>query len=336
MEYRLLGRTGIQVSQYCLGTMMFGGKTDVEESMRIIDHALALGVNFVDTANVYAANESERIVGKALARDGRRQKVILATKAFMPQGEDRNDRGPTRRHLVKACEDSLRRLGTDWIDLYQMHRSHALVPVDETLRALDDLIRAGKLLYIGSSMFPGWQIVEALWVAKELGLHRFVCEQAAYHMLDRTAEREVIPAAISFGLGVLPWGPLCGGLLTGKYRADDSPSDARWQNGKDNFDRTATPLAWRLIDELRQMAADKGCTVSQLALAWCASRPGVTAPIVGPRTLGQIEDNLGAVDVSIRAEDEARIDAIVPPCAVAVRYYDAANRLDLRPHLHRI
>jgi aryl-alcohol dehydrogenase-like predicted oxidoreductase len=217
-----------------------------------------------------------------------------------------------------------------------MHRSHALVPVDETLRALDDLIRAGKLLYIGSSMFPGWQIVEALWVAKELGLHRFVCEQAAYHMLDRTAEREVIPAAISFGLGVLPWGPLCGGLLTGKYRADDSPSDARWQNGRDNFDRTATPLAWRLIDELRQMAADKGCTVSQLALAWCASRPGVTAPIVGPRTLGQIEDNLGAVDVSIRAEDEARIDAIVPPCAVAVRYYDAANRLDLRPHLHRI
>jgi aryl-alcohol dehydrogenase-like predicted oxidoreductase len=336
MEYRLLGRTGIQVSQYCLGTMMFGGKTDVEESMRIIDHSLALGVNFVDTANVYAANESERIVGKALARDGRRQKVILATKAFMPQGEDRNDRGPTRRHLVKACEDSLRRLGTDWIDLYQMHRSHALVPVDETLRALDDLIRAGKLLYIGSSMFPGWQIVEALWVAKELGLHRFVCEQAAYHMLDRTAEREVIPAAISFGLGVLSWGPLCGGLLTGKYRADDSPSDARWQNGKDNFDRTATPLAWRLIDELRQMAADKGCTVSQLALAWCASRPGVTAPIVGPRTLGQIEDNLGAVDVSIRAEDEARIDAIVPPCAVAVRYYDAANRLDLRPHLHRI
>jgi aryl-alcohol dehydrogenase-like predicted oxidoreductase len=336
MEYRLLGRTGIQVSQYCLGTMMFGGKTDVEESMRIIDHALALGVNFVDTANVYAANESERIVGKALARDGRRQKVILATKAFMPQGEDRNDRGPTRRHLVKACEDSLRRLGTDWIDLYQMHRSHALVPVDETLRALDDLIRAGKVLYIGSSMFPGWQIVEALWVAKELGLHRFVCEQAAYHMLDRTAEREVIPAAISFGLGVLPWGPLCGGLLTGKYRADDSPSDARWQNGRDNFDRTATPLAWRLIDELRQMAADKGCTVSQLALAWCASRPGVTAPIVGPRTLGQIEDNLGAVDVSIRAEDEARIDAIVPPCAVAVRYYDAANRLDLRPHLHRI
>jgi aryl-alcohol dehydrogenase-like predicted oxidoreductase len=304
--------------------------------MRIIDHALALGVNFVDTANVYAANESERIVGKALARDGRRQKVILATKAFMPQGEDRNDRGPTRRHLVKACEDSLRRLGTDWIDLYQMHRSHALVPVDETLRALDDLIRAGKVLYIGSSMFPGWQIVEALWVAKELGLHRFVCEQAAYHMLDRTAEREVIPAAISFGLGVLPWGPLCGGLLTGKYRADDSPSDARWQNGRDNFDRTATPLAWRLIDELRQMAADKGCTVSQLALAWCASRPGVTAPIVGPRTLGQIEDNLGAVDVSIRAEDEARIDAIVPPCAVAVRYYDAANRLDLRPHLHRI
>ncbi|MBI1182510.1 MAG: aldo/keto reductase [Alphaproteobacteria bacterium] len=335
MEYRPLGRTGVQVSQFCLGTMMFGGKADEAESLRIVDHALDRGVNFIDTANVYAGNESERIVGKALARDGRRDKVVLATKAFMPQGDGINDRGPSRRHIVTACEDSLQRLQTDHIDLYQMHRSSADVPVDETLRALDDLIRAGKVRYIGSSMFPGWQIVEALWVSRELGLNRFVCEQSAYHMLDRTAEREVIPAARSFGLAVIPWGPLCGGLLSGKYHRDGGPSGARWQDGRDNFGRSATPLAWDVIDLVRELAAGKGCTPSQLALAWCAGQPGVTAPIVGPRTLEQITDNLGAVDVTLTADDLARIDALNPPCGVAVRYYDAANRLDLRPHLHR-
>ncbi|MCP5182042.1 MAG: aldo/keto reductase [Pseudomonadales bacterium] len=336
MEYRLLGRTGIKVSQFCLGTMMFGGKTGREDSHAIIDYALGEGVNFVDTANVYAANESERIVGEALARDGRRQQTILATKAFMPQGTGLNDQGPTRRHLVQACDDSLRRLKTDWIDLYQMHRSHAEIPVDETLRALDDLIRQGKVRYIGASMFPAWQMVESLWVAKELGLNRFVCEQPAYHLLDRTAEREVIPAAQSFGLAVIPWGPLCGGLLTGKYERDAGPTDARWQDGRDNFNRTATDRAWDVLDVLRNMAATKGCTVSQLALAWCAGQPGITAPIVGPRTLEQIRDNLGAVHVSLTAEDREAIDALVPPNSVVVRYYDAANRLDLRPHRQRI
>ncbi|MFN3231211.1 MAG: aldo/keto reductase [Alphaproteobacteria bacterium] len=335
MQLRPLGRTGVQVSPFCLGTMMFGGKTDEADSIRIIDYALGEGVNFIDTANVYTGNESERIVGKALARDNRREAIVLATKAFMPQSDNANDRGPSRRHIVKACEDSLKRLQTDHIDLYQMHRSSADVPVDETLRALDDLIRAGKVLYIGSSMFPAWQMVESLWVAKELGLNRFVCEQSAYHMLDRTAEREVIPAAQSFGLAVIPWGPLCGGLLTGKYRRDEGPADARWQNGKDNFGRTATPLAWDMVELVVRIAEEKGCSPSQVALAWCANQPGVTAPIVGPRTLEQIKDNLGAVDVSLTQDDFDRIDALNPPQGVAVRYYDAANRLDLRPHMHR-
>ncbi len=336
MQYRPLGRTGVQVSQYCLGTMMFGAKTNKVDSIAIIDHALDQGVNFIDTANVYARNESERILGEALARDGKREHVVLATKAFMPQSDDRNDRGPTRRHLLKACDDSLARLKTDWIDLYQMHRSSADVPIDETLRALDDLVRAGKVRYIGCSMFPAWQMVESLWVAKELGLHRFVCEQPAYHLLDRTAEREMIPAAQTFGLAIIPWGPLCGGLLSGKYRRGEGPADGRWQDGKDNFAREATPLAWDTIDMLAGMAAEKGCSMSQLALAWCASQPGVTAPIVGPRTLEQITDNLGAVDVEITADDRGRIDALVPPCSVAVRYFDRANALDLRPHRHRI
>ncbi len=332
MEYRSLGRTGVQVSQFCLGTMMFGGRSDAAESHRIIDHALEQGVNFVDTANVYAGKESERIVGEALARDGRRQRTVLATKFNFPQGDDVNARGLSRRHLIEACDDSLARLKTDWIDLYQLHRSNADVPIDETLRALDDLIRAGKIRYIGCSMFPAWQMVESLWVAKELGLNRFVSEQPAYHMLDRTAEREVIPAAQSFGLAVIPWGPLCGGLLTGKYRRDQGDADGRWQDGKDNFSREATELAYDVIDLLVEMAAEKGCSVSQLALAWCAGQPGITAPIIGPRTLEQVTDNLGAVDVTVTDEDRKRIDGLVPPHAFAVRYYDKANATDFRPH----
>jgi aryl-alcohol dehydrogenase-like predicted oxidoreductase len=335
MEYRPLGRTGVQVSPICLGTMMFGGRTDRAESIRMIDYALDQGINFVDTADVYAGNESERIVGDALARDGRRATTVLATKFNFPQGGDVNARGLSRRHLIAACEASLKRLRTDWIDLYQLHRSSADVPVDETLRALDDLIRAGKVRYVGCSMFPAWQMVESLWVAKELGLNRFVSEQPAFHMLDRTAEREVIPAARSFGLAVLPWGPLCGGLLTGKYDRDRGTDDGRWQAGKDNFERRATERAWEVIDLLRELARARGCSVSQLALAWCGAQPGVTAPIIGPRTFEQIEDNLGAVDVALEAGDFERIDALVPPCSAAVRYYDEAAGIDFRAHSQR-
>jgi aryl-alcohol dehydrogenase-like predicted oxidoreductase len=184
-------------------------------------------------------------------------------------------------------------------------------------------------------MFPGWQIVESLWVAKELGLNRFVSEQPAYHMLDRTVEREVIPAAQSFGMAILPWGPLCGGLLTGKYDRDVWPKDGRWQDGKDNWGREATPLAWEVLDLLRAMAEEKNCSVSQLALAWCAAQPGVTAPIIGPRTYDQVIDNLGAVDVQLDAADFERIDALVPPSSYAVRYYDGAGYVDFRTHSTR-
>jgi aryl-alcohol dehydrogenase-like predicted oxidoreductase len=302
--------------------MMFGGRTDKDESTRIIDLALDRGVNFIDTANVYAANESERIVGNALARDGKRQHTILATKVHGAQGDDINDRGISRRHIIDACDASLRRLQTDWIDLYQLHRSRADTPIDETLRALDDLIRAGKVRYIGTSMFPGWQMV--------------VCEQPAFHMLDRTAEREVIPAAQSFGMAIIPWGPLCGGLLTGKYDRNGNDEQGRWRDGKDNAGREATPLGWDTIDLVKKLAAEKGCSPSQVALAWCGAQPGVTAPIIGPRTYEQADDNLGAVDVELTDSDFARIDELVPPCGVAVRYYDRANAIDLRPHLHRI
>jgi aryl-alcohol dehydrogenase-like predicted oxidoreductase len=261
---------------------------------------------------------------------------VLATKAFFPQDQnDPNARGLSRRHLIEACEASLKRLNTDWIDLYQVHRPQSDIPIDETLRALDDLIRQGKVRYIGTSMFPAWKSVEALWAAKELGLNRFVSEQMAYNLLDRTAEREVIPAAQTFGLATLPWAPLCGGLLSGKYRRDDQSAAGRWQGGKDNFGRAATPAAFDVIEGLVALAKEKRCTPSQLALAWNAAQPGITAPIIGPRTLEQLIDNLGAVAVTLTAEDQARLDELAPPRTATLRYYDAALANDFKPNLGR-
>jgi aryl-alcohol dehydrogenase-like predicted oxidoreductase len=336
MEYRNLGRTGVKVSSLCLGAMMFGRSAGEKESIEIIEYALGQGINFIDTADAYAQGVSERYTGKALGQAGRREKVVLATKAFLPtNNDDPNARGLSRRHLIRACEGSLERLGTDWIDLYQLHRPDAEIPIDETLRALDDLIRAGKIRYIGTSMFAGWKIVEALWASKELGLNRFVSEQCTFNLLDRTAEREVLPAAQSFGVGVITWGPLCGGLLSGKYRRGDLDKAGRWQGGKDNFARPVTEAALDFIEAHVALAADKGCTPSQLALAWNKAQPGVTAPIIGPRTLEQLLDNLGAVDVTITPEDSARIDAIAPPKSVTLRYYDAALGTDTRPHFGR-
>ena len=337
VEYRNLGRTGVKVSSLCLGTMMFGRVTSEDDSIPIIERALDSGINFVDTANVYALGESERIVGKALAQAGSRDRVVLATKACLPMDrDDPNGQGLSRKHLVSACEASLERLGTDYIDLYQLHRPRSDVPIDETLRALDDLIRAGKVRYIGTSMFPGWKIVEALWVAKEFGTNRFVCEQATYNMLDRTAEREIIPAARSFGLGVVSWGPLCGGLLSGKYARDDQSAAGRWQGGRDNFDRPVSEAAWPVIEQLTALAAEKSCTPAQLAIAWNAEQPGITAPIIGPRTMAQLEDNIGAAEVEVTASDKALIDEWVAPKAFAMPYYDAAIATDTGPNFERL
>jgi aryl-alcohol dehydrogenase-like predicted oxidoreductase len=335
MDYRNLGRTGVKVSPLCLGTMMFGRSANEQDSVAIVHAALERGLNFIDTADAYSAGASERFVGNAL-QGGRRAAVVLATKAFFPLDQkDPNARGLSRRYLIQACEASLQRLQTDWIDLYQVHRPQADVPIDETLRALDDLIRAGKVRYIGTSMFPAWKSVEALWAAKELGLNRFVSEQMAYNLLDRSAEREVIPAAQSFGTALLPWAPLCGGLLTGKYRRDDQTAAGRWRGGKDNFGRPATPAAFDVIEGLVALAQDKACTPSQLALAWNMAQPGITAPIIGPRTLEQFVDNVGAFDVEVTDADRARLDMLAPPWTATLRYYDAALAVDFRPNLAR-
>src|ERR687896_1162062 len=283
MRYRSLGRTGTQVSELCLGCMMFGGRTDEVSSFDIIDRAIDSGINFLDTANVYSRGRSEEVVGKALKRNGKRERVVPATKVHgRMDDEDPNAAGNHRRHVIEQCEASLRRLQTDHIDLYQIHRPDSQIPIDETLRALDDLIHAGKVLYAGTSTFAAWQIVESLWASKELALYRFVTEQPPYHLLDRRIERELVPFARTYGVALIPWSPLAGGFLTGKYNRDESlsPKDSRYgieprRMGRNHF----TEASFDVLETVQAIANEKGRTPAQVALAWCKDRPGVTSPI---------------------------------------------------------
>ena len=332
MEYRNLGRTGTKVSMLCLGCLMFGGKTKESDSVDIIDRAIDAGINFLDTANMYVRGVSEEMVGKALQRNGKRMHIVLATKVhFRMDDDDPNAQGNSRRHIIEQCEASLKRLQTDYIDLYQIHRPSAEVPIDETLRALDDLIQAGKVRYIGSSTFAAWQIMESLWVSKELGLNRFICEQPPYHLLDRRIERELVPMAQTYGLALIPWSPMAGGFLTGKYqRNQEHPSDARYTDTNQKSD-LFSDAAYDLLETVIAIANEKGCTPSQLALAWCAQQPGITSPIVGIRTMEQLEQNLGAIEVKITDQDRIRIDETSFPGRVIVPYYQA----DFGPHLFR-
>lgn len=335
MEYRALGRTGVKVSSLCLGCMMFGGKTSPEDSYAMIDRALDAGINFLDTANVYGRGRSEEATGEALRRNGKRQQVVLATKVHGQMDEsDPNGMGNSRRHIIAQCDASLRRLKTDYIDLYQIHRPQSDIPIDETLRALDDLIRAGKVRYIGTSTFEAWQVVESLWVAKELGLNRFICEQPPYHILDRRIERGLVPVARTYGLAIIPWSPLAGGLLTGKYtRSTPPPTDSRFADVETNprLKARMVEAVFDVIEGLQPLATAKGCTLSQLVLAWCMHQPGITSPIIGPRTMEQLEDNLGALPLAISAEDRAVIDQLVPPGRMASPFYEA----DFGPHQYR-
>lgn len=332
MEYRSLGRTGVKVSPLCLGCMNFGGKTDEHESIAIIDKAIDAGMNFLDTANVYSRGESEKVVGKALKGNGKRDRVVLATKVHGGMDDDDpNMHGNQRRHIIQQCDASLKRLQTDWIDLYQIHRPNSDIPIDETLRALDDLIRAGKVRYIGTSTFAPWQIMESLWVSKELGLNRFVCEQPPYHLLDRRVERELVPLCQTYGIAIIPWSPLAGGFLTGKYERDsEGPADARWQKGGRGGKHFSEP-AFRVLDVVKELAAEKGCTPAQVSLAWTMHQPGITSPIIGPRTLAQYDDNIGALEIEITQADRERLDEVTEPGRAVVPYYGA----DWGPHPYR-
>jgi aryl-alcohol dehydrogenase-like predicted oxidoreductase len=316
MRYRPLGHTGVEVSNLCLGTMMFGawGNPDHDDSTRIIHAALDAGVNFVDTADVYAGGESEQIVGKALR--GRRDDVVLATKVHGAMGDDRNRRGNSRRWIVRAVEESLRRLGTDWIDLYQIHRPEPDTAIDETLGALTDLVRAGKVRYIGSSTFPAHAIVSAQWTAQRRGRERFVCEQPPYSILVRGIEADVLPVCRSHGMGVISWSPLAGGWLSGRYRKGaDAPSSTRSQRLPQRFDLTLPANQAKLdaADALAGVAEKAQLSLIELAVGFVLTHPAVTSAIVGPRTMEQLESQLGVADIDLPAEVLDQIDAIVPP-----------------------
>ena len=333
MQYRSLGRTGVMVSELCLGCMNFGGPTSESDSFDMIDQAIDAGINFFDTANVYSRGGSETVVGKALRRNGKRDRIVLATKVHgRMDDDDILAAGNNRRHIIQQCDASLKRLQTDYIDLYQLHRPRPDTAIDETLRALDDLIRAGKVRYIGTSTFPSWRVMESLWVAKELGLNRFVSEQPPYHLLDRSIEREMVPMAQSYGIGIIPWSPLARGFLTGKYkRGEPIPGDSRFgsDSGRGDAvqrrrDQHFTDRAFDVLDLVQEIAEEKGASASQIALAWVNSKPGITSPIIGPRTMAHLVDNIGATDVNLSADDHARLDALAEPERATVPYYHGA------------
>ena len=333
MDYRRLGNTGLKVSPLCVGTMVFGrwGNPSHEDCVRILHRAFDEGINFVDTANRYGFGESEEIVGKALA--GRRRDVVLATKFFMPGMAGVLDRGTSRRHVFLAVEESLKRLGTDWIDLYQLHRNDRDTPIEETLGALTDLVRQGKVRYIGVStghagdpidlQWTGWRMVESLWVSERRNFERFVSTQPPYSILSREVEREIFPVCERFGFGAIVWSPLEGGWLGGRYRrGKEIPKDSRAANEtefgmfvRDHFDLTSEQGQRRLeiIEELVAMADELGAALADYATAWVLRHPAVTSAIVGPREMRHLDGALAALRVRIPEEQLRRIDALVAP-----------------------
>lgn len=317
MELRALGHTGMRVSPLCLGAMMFGswGNPDHEESIRIIHRALDAGINFIDTADVYGRGESEEIVGKALA-GGRRENVVLATKVHGTMGEDPNQFGNSRRWITRAVEDSLRRLKTDWIDLYQIHRPEPDTDIDETLGVLTDLMRQGKVRAIGSSTFPASRIVEAQWVSERRSRERFRCEQPPYSLLVREVEADVLPTCERYGMGVIPWSPLAGGWLSGRYRKDaGQPSSTRAERLPERYDLSLRGNQRKLeaADALGWLADEAGMTLIEMALAFVIRHPAVTAAIVGPRTMEHLETQLPSTGVKLSHDVLDAIDGIVPP-----------------------
>ncbi len=325
MEYRRLGRCGVKVSELCLGTMTFGHGADEEEARRMVDMALARGVNFIDTADSYGGGQAEVMVGRALG--ARRRQVVLATKFFNPMGGGPNDSGMSRVHIIHALEDSLRRLQTDWVDLYYVHHVDVQVPVEEMLRALDDLVSQGKVRYIACSNYPAWRLADALWVSQTNGWNGFVAYQPQYSLVVRDVEQELVPLCLAKGLGMVTWSPLAGGFLSGAYRpgqhrAPATRSDEDWAFPGRYFAGSAD----QTLAELLQVAAQAGRSPAQLALRWLLQRPAVTAAIVGARTAVQLADNLGAAGWQLEAEVCARLDRV---SALPDRYPESMQK-DMR------
>ncbi|MFZ5824540.1 MAG: aldo/keto reductase [Bacillota bacterium] len=310
MEYRNLGRSGLKVSAMSLGCNAFGARADEATSVKIVQQALDLGINLIDTADIYTQGESERLVGKALR--GRRSQAILATKGFGRMGDGPNDAGASRKHLLDAVDASLKRLETDYIDLYQMHSWDPNTPMEETLKTLDDLVRWGKVRYIGCSNYSAWQLIKSLWVSDKLGLERFVSNQPEYSPANRKIEEEIIPAGLAEGVGQIVYFPLAGGLLTGKYRRGEAPpaGSRAVTQGERFVNRWFTEANWTLAEQMAALAADLGLSVAHLTLAWVMAKPGVTSAIVGASRPEQVDDNVKACEVKLSPDVIAQIDEI--------------------------
>nr|WP_145162552.1 aldo/keto reductase [Paenibacillus terrae] len=311
MKYRYLGHTGLEVSVLGLGTNAFGKRADQDTSIRIIHHALDRGVNFIDTANIYAGTESERIIGLAL--EGRRQEAVLATKAGLVMGQGPNGRGSSRYHLMQELENSLRRLRTDYIDLYQIHTFDPHTPLEETLRTLDDMVRSGKVRYIGASNYAAWELMKAIGISEAKGLNRFVSTQVSYSLADRTPERELVPMCLDQGVGIIPYFPLAGGILTGKYSLDNRAPEQSRADTDPNFSRFVIDRNIRLGQEVGRLAADLELAPSSLSLAWLMGRPAVSTVIVGATRTSQLEDNLRSVEMTLSEETIQELDRISEP-----------------------
>lgn len=332
MEYRKLGRSGVLVSPLCLGTMNFGGPTNEEDSFAIMQKAVDSGINFFDSANVYNKGESERITGKFLKEINLREQVVLATKVYGRVGDLPNEGGASRYHIIKACEDSLKRLQTDHIDLYQLHRPPLTHSQDETLRAFDDLIRAGKVRYIGCSTHPAWMVMEALSISERYGLNRYISEQPPYNLLDRRIENELIPLCQKYDLAIIPWSPLAMGVLAGRYaQAGAYPEGSRAQRWDNSMSEAR--ITQRGIDvgeAVSEMARERGLTASQLSLLWVKDQPGVTAPIIGPRTLAHLEDALGIIEKNLDDADRPLFDELVRPGNAVADFHNSNEWMKAR------
>ena len=332
MEYRRLGRSGVMVSPLCLGAMNFGGSTDEKESFAIMQKAVDAGINFFDTANVYNKGESESITGKFLKENKLRERVVLATKVYSRVGDLPNEGGATRYHIIRACEDSLQRLQTDHIDLYQLHRPPLTHPQEETLRAFDDLIRAGKVRYTGCSTHPAWMVMEALSISERYGLNRYISEQPPYNLLDRRIENELVPLCQKYDMAIIPWSPLAMGILAGRYtQTDNFPEDSRAHRWDSSMVKARiTQRGIEVGQAVSKLAQERGLTASQLALLWIKDQPGITSPIIGPRTLAHLEDALGILDKSFESADRPLFDELVHPGNAVADFHNSNDWMKAR------
>jgi len=325
MEYRRLGRSGLKIYSLVLGTMNFGNPTSKEESFKIIDRAIEAGINLFDCANVYAEGESERILGEAFARSGKRKDIFITSKVFMRTGPGPNDAGNSKHHIIESCEASLKRLRTDHIDIYFLHRTDFDIPQEESLAALDLLVRQGKVRYVGCSTHPAWRIVEAFWISDRYHYPKFICEQPPYNLLDRRIENEIVPMCQAYDLGLITWSPLAQGVLAGRYTDPSNLPEGSRGTQKRIYAEPITQKGIEVSLKLEERAKGKGCTVAQLAVAWILNQPGITGAIVGPRTLGQLEDLLLSADIILDEPDLKFCDALVPPGTYVSNHFNTSN-----------